>query len=138
MKVKKSNIIVIPNPFALICAEQNGALVTNRYNFSFGNGNEHNGFGINDWGVVIPKKWKLHSLTIGMRLTNTAPTAVRLTVNGIDTNAIVTAPGSTTKGIQDFTNSNYTGNIGDTLNFRTVSVGGGNDVVVSAFIELTI
>lgn len=119
--------------FVFIWGEQNGAIVSNRWNYSFGNGNEHNGNNINDWGLVMPLDWKLHSMTIGMRLTNTAATSVRLTVNGTDTSNIITVPGSQTKGVQQFS---YSGVAGDTVNFRTVVPGGGNDVVVSALVEL--
>lgn len=127
-----------PSHFVLIHAEQNGVLVANRWNFSFGNGNEHTSGPINDWGVVMPKNWKLHTLTAGMRLTNTAATGIRLTVNGVDTNAIVTIPGSQTKFVQDFSNQTYQGSAGDTINFRTVVAGGGNDVVIAGLFEIFI
>lgn len=121
--------------YVAVWAEQNGTLAGGRWNYSFGNGNEHVGAGINDWGYVAHLEWELVSLSVGMRATNTAATVIRVTVNGATTPAIVTVPGSQTKVVQTVALS---GVAGDTLNFQTVTPGGGNDVVVSALIRYTL
>ena len=110
--------------------EQNGTLVGGRWDFSFGNGNEHNGAGINDWGYVMPVDYQIIGWSIGMRGTNTADTVIDVTVNGANLNLNLTVPGSQTKAF-DQTGVIYTGVAGDTINFRTVAAGGGNDVVVT-------
>ena len=111
-----------------VMAEQNGTLVGGRYNFSFGNGNEWDGAGINDWGYVVPVDYRIIGWSIGMRLTNTADTVVDLVVNGVSQGLNLTVPGSTTKNFQQALI--YTGVAGDTINFQTIAPGGGNDVVV--------
>lgn len=129
---KKENIHL-----SVIWAEQNGAITTNRWNYSWGNGNEHNGNNINDWGYVSPYDGVIDVLTIGMRLTNTANTTIVVTINGVDSAAQATIIGAQTK-IRYKLPTQISFNAGDTLNFRTLAVGGGNDVVVSAALLLDI
>lgn len=119
-----------------IWAEQNGALVNNRWNFSWGNGNEHTGTGINDWGYIMHYPWELVSLSIGGRITNTAVTEVEITVNGASVGQSITSPGGTTRAVDN--TLSYVGLAGDAINFRTLQVGGANDVVVSAVIKYTV
>lgn len=125
-----------PMHLVTIWAEQNGAVVNGRWNYSWGNGNEHTGAGINDWGWVAPYDGTIEVLTIGMRLTNVANTTAVVTINGVDAAAaIIAASGSTTKARLKLTTP-VAFNAGDTLNFRTLSTGGGDDVVVAAAILL--
>lgn len=123
--------------YVTVWAEQNGAIVTNRWNFSFGNGNEANGNGVAgqpvDWGYVTHFDWELVSMSIGSRLTNTTETEVELTVNGATIGQSVVIPSSQTKAVNN--DVTYSGIAGDTLNFRTLQVGGGNDVVPSIIIK---
>lgn len=120
-----------------IWAEQNGNIVTNRWNFSWGNGNEHNGANINDWGWVAPYDGVIDVMTIGMRLSNTADTTIAVTINGVASAAQATIVGAQTKVRVKFTNP-VSFQAGDTLNFQTISVGGGNDVVPSAALLLNV
>lgn len=119
-------------------AEQNGAISTNRMNFSFGNGNEQASpfVDANGWGWVAHFPGIVRSLSLGTRSRNTADTEVGLLVNNVDSGASVTLVGSTV----------FTGCIEvnvpfvqhDVINFFTAQVGGGNDVVVSALLEMTL
>lgn len=120
-----------------IWGEQNGNIVTGRWNYSWGNGNEHNGANIRDWGWVAPYDGVIDVMTIGMRTTNTANTTIVVTINGVDSLAQATIIGAQTK-IRHKLPTQIPFNAGDTLNFRTLAVGGGNDVVVTAALLLDI
>lgn len=132
-----SDITTPTKHLVTIWAEQNGAIVTNRWNYSWGNGNEHNGDNINDWGWVAPYDGVIDVMTIGMRSTNTADTTIVVTINGVDSAAQSTIVGVQTK-IRNKLSTQVAFNAGDTLNFRTLAVGGGNDVVVTAALILDI
>ena len=121
--------------YVTIWAEQNGAVVNDRWNYSFGNGNEHRGAGINDWGYVTHYPYEIVSMSIGMRTTNTADTTIVVTANGVATPAQLTIVGAQTKAFGPVVHS---GPAGDTLNFQTVENGGANDVVVSLLIKYTL
>ena len=126
--------------YVTVWAEQNGNIVTNRWNYSFGNGNEANGNGTagqpGDWGYVTHFPWELVSMSLGSRTTNTADTETELTVNGATVGQSVLIPGSQTKAVDNTVT--HAGPAGDVLNFRTLQVGGGNDVVVSCIIKYTL
>ena len=123
--------------YVTIWAEQNGAISTNNWNYSWGNGNEQAGTGDPiDWGYVTHYPYEIVSLTIGSRLSNTADTEAEITVNGQTVGQSVIIAGTSTKAVNN--NITYSGSAGDTLNFRTLQVGGGNDVVVSALIKYRI
>lgn len=123
-----------------IWAEQNGAIVTNRWNYAWGNGNEASGVGSagmpGDWGYVTHFSWELVSLSVGSRLTNSSETEVELTVNELSSGQSVVIPSNQTKAVNN--SCAASGVAGDVLNFRTLQVGGGNDVVISAIIKYTI
>lgn len=121
--------------YVTLWAEQNGAIVNNRWNYSWGNGNEHTAGPIGDWGYVTHFPWELISMSVGSRLSNTADTEVEMTVDGVSIGQSVVSSGTTTKSVNN--NVNHVGFAGETINFRTLSVGGGNDVVVSAIIKFT-
>lgn len=120
-----------------IWAEQNGSIVPNRWDYSWGNGNEHNGNNINDWGWVAPYDGVIDVMTIGMRSSNTQDTTVVVTINGVNSAAQSTITGSATK-VRNKLNTQVAFSAGDTLNFRTLAAGGGNDVVVTAALLLDI
>jgi len=123
-----------------IHAEQNGAITGGRQNYSWGNGNESTANAdltdSNGWGWVAHYDGRVISLSVGTRLRNTADLAVGLTVNNVDSSGEVRLIGDTV-----FTGCNEV-DIPfvqhDVLNFYTKEVGGGNDVVVSALLELTL
>lgn len=54
--------------FPLFTVEQNGKLVGNRMNFSFGNGNEHSGLDAGGWGFIAPFDLSIKILTVGSRV----------------------------------------------------------------------
>lgn len=122
--------------YVTIWAADNGTITVGRWDYSWGNGNEHSGGNINDWGYVTHYPWELVSMSVGMRVTNTAATEVEMTVNGNSIGQSVTSLGSQTKAVNN--GVSYAGLTADTINFRTVQNGGGNDVVVSALIKFTI
>lgn len=123
--------------YVTVWAEQNGALGTNRWNFSFGNGNEATGNGNagqpGDWGYVAHFDWELVSMSVGSRTTNSADTEVEVTVNGASIGQSTVVPAPNTKAVNN--GVVYAGVAGDVINFRTLQVGGGNDVVPSIIIK---
>lgn len=121
--------------FDSVWAEQNGAIVTDRWNFSFGNGNESTATADPvDWGFVTHLDYDIVSMSVGSRLTNTAETEIEFTVNTLSVGESIIIPGNQTKATRELTPF-YNGSKGDTLNFRTLQVGGGNDVVPSVLIR---
>lgn len=123
--------------YVTVWAEQNGSLTVGRFNFSFGNGNEHaNPINIGEWGYVTHYPYEIVSMSIGMRLTNTADTAIQVTQNGLSSGLVLTVPGGQLKAISGPVS--VSGSAGDTLNFQTVLNGGGNDVVPSILVKYTL
>lgn len=126
--------------YVTLWAEQNGGIVANRWNYSWGNGNEASGLNAanepGDWGYVTHYPWELVSMTMGSRVTNTAATEAEITVNGQTVGQSVTINGGLTKSVNNTVSTS--GIAGDVLNFRTLQVGGGNDVVVSAVLKYTL
>lgn len=122
--------------YVTLWAEDNGTLVVNRWDYSFGNGNEHGGGSIGEWGYVTHFDYEVISMSVGMRLTNTAATEVGITVNGANSGVSLVVPGNTLKAVDN--SLSLTGSAGDTLNFRTLQNGGGNDVVPSIVIKYTL
>lgn len=121
-----------------IQAEQNGAIVTGRMNYSFGNGNEQTApiTDANGWGWVAHYGGRVISLSVGSRARNTADLAVGLTVNNVDSGAEARLVGETVFAGCNEVDVAFSQH--DVLNFFTKEVGGGNDVVVSALLELTL
>lgn len=121
--------------YATVWAEDNGTLTNNRWDYSFGNGNEEATNPVN-WGYVAHYDYEIVSMSIGMRGTNTAATEVGVTVNGANVPVSAVVPGSQTKIVNNAVS--YSGSAGDTLNFRTLQNGGGNDVVPSIILKYTL
>lgn len=123
--------------YVTIWAEQNNNITTNNWNYSWGNGNEQAGTGDPvDWGYVTHYPYEIVSLTMGMRLSNTADSQAEITINGASVGQSVTITGTDTKAVDNTVY--YSGPAGDTINFKTLAVGGGTDVVVSAMIKYTL
>lgn len=125
--------------FQIAHLEDNGALATNRMDFSFGNGNENANLVARGWGLIIPRDGLIvTSVTFGCRTATDGNGASVELVKNPDPNtnnsfagtgllAVVPAGGYTAIG---------TGNVqfdaGEALNFVTRNPGG-TDVVVSAW-----
>lgn len=121
--------------YVTVWAEDNGTIVVDRWDYSFGNGNEEATDPV-DWGYVTHFPYEIVSMTVGMRLTNTAATEVGVTVNGANIPVSCVVAGSTTKAVNNAVS--YSGPAGDSLNFRTLQNGGGNDVVPSIIIKYSL
>lgn len=124
--------------FPLFTAEQNGKLVGDRMNFSFGNGNEHTGIDAGGWGFTAPFDLNIKKLTMGSRVAadsngnevtvvlNENPTKSKAFVKTDVTIGLEEGQRSTVKDVDLFVKS------GTVINLLTTNPGG-DDVVITVW-----